>query len=83
MPLQETLKRSKASLIQSLLRGGSLFLSLGPDAYKDFVCPFRASLVDIKFDSKHNCTSPTILLGLLLYRWIQSIFFQWGQTFSC
>ena len=63
--------------------GGSLLLSLGPGAYKDFVCPLQASLVDMKLDSKHDCTSPSILLGLLLYPWIQGIFFQWDQTFSC
>ena len=37
----------------------------------------------MRFESKWDCTPPTILLGLLLCPWIQGIFFWWDPTFSC
>ena len=48
--------------------------SLGSGACKVFWA-LRASLAGMQFDSKHDFAPPTILLGLLLCTWTQSIFF--------
>ena len=64
--LQETLKRSKTGLAQSLW---GLLVCTG------FVWALRTVLAGIRFDSKHDFTPPTILLGLLLCSWMCGIFF--------
>ena len=45
-----------------------------------FVWAFWASLVGMGFDSKHDFTPPTILLGLLLSDWMWGIFFLVGSN---
>ena len=47
-----------------------------------FVWALWASLAGKGFDSKHDFTPPTILLGLFLWSWMWSIFFWWDPTFS-
>ena len=47
-----------------------------------FVGALCTSLVGMGFDSKHDFTTPTILLGLLLCCWTWGIFFRWDSTFS-
>ena len=48
-----------------------------------FVCTFREFLVGMRFDSKSDCTSPTVLLGLLFCPWTWGISFWWDPTSSC
>ena len=48
-----------------------------------FVWALQASLAGMGFDSKHNFSPPTILLGLLLCPWMWGILFWWDPTFSC
>ena len=71
---QETLKHSKAGLVQSL--------------WGLLVCTrFCLSLPSIsgglEFDCTRDFTPPTILLVLLLCPWTWGIFFWWNPTFSC
>ena len=47
-----------------------------------FVWAFWDSLAGMGFDSKCDCTPPTILLGLLLCPWTWGISFWWYPTFS-
>ena len=47
------------------------------------VWALQVSLPGIGFDSKHNFTPPSILLGLRHCPWIWGIFFWWTPTFSC
>ena len=68
MPLQETLKHSKAGLAQTCGISGSW-------CAQGFIWALQASLVGMGFDYKCNFAPPTILLGLLLCTWTQSIFF--------
>ena len=60
---------------------GSLLLALSPGVHS-FVCALWASLVGLRFDFKHSCTPPTILLRLLLCPWMQGIFFFGGIQHS-
>ena len=46
---------------------------------QSFIC---TSLVGMRFGSKFNFSSPTILLGLLCC-WTWDIFFWWNPLFSC
>ena len=46
-------------------------------------CTLWASLVGMRFDSKHDSATPTILLGLRLCSWIWGIFICWDPAFSC
>ena len=73
MPQQETLKHSKAVLIQSLVGVTAPF----PQSWctQGFVCALQASLVGMRFDFKCNCASLTIFLWLLLCPW------SWGYVF--
>ena len=73
MPPQETLRHSKAGLVQSLVRVTAPF----PGSWytQGFVCVFWAPLAGMRFDFKQECTAPTILLGLLLCPWMWAIFF--------
>ena len=71
---QETLKHSKAGLVQSLW---DLLV------HTRFCLSSQASLVGMGFDSKCNFTPPTVFLGLLLCPWTWGIFFWWDPTFSC
>ena len=48
-----------------------------------FVCTFREFLVGVRFDSKSDCTSPTVLLGLLICPWTWGFSFRWDPTFTC
>ena len=48
-----------------------------------FVCTFREFLVGMRFDSKSDCTSPTVLLGLLFCPQTWGISFWWDPTSSC
>ena len=48
-----------------------------------FVWALQVSLAGIGFDSKCNFAPPTILLRLLLFRWMWGIFFWWDPKFSC
>ena len=54
--------------------GGSLLLSQVL-ACTESCSALQASLVDMRFDSKHNCAPPIILLCLLLCHWTWGIFF--------
>ena len=77
MPLQETQKRSQAGLTQSLWDLWAL-------VHTRVFWALWESLVDIGFDSKHDCIPPTILLGLLLFPWMWDVFFWgWDPTVSC
>ena len=51
----------------------SLILSLGPWCAQGFVCTLQASLAGTRFDSKHNCAPPTVLLVLPLCTWMWGI----------
>ena len=53
MPLQETLKQSKARLAQSLL--GVIALFSGSWCAQGFLCAFQASLASMRFDFKCDC----------------------------
>ena len=65
MPLEETLKHSKAGVAQSPVgRHCSLPSVL---CAQGFVCALWASLMGLRFDFKCNWSSPTILLRLLLF----------------
>ena len=66
VPLQEALKHSKASLIQSLW--GLLVCTR-------FCLSPLSILAGMEFDSKCDFVPPTILLGLLLFPWTWGIFF--------
>ena len=79
VPLQETLKHSKAGLAQSLVGITAPF----PGVHKGFVCALWASLVGMAIDSKWDFAPPTILSGLLRCPWTHVIFFWWDPTFSC
>ena len=70
--LQKTLKHSKAGLAQSLV--GVTVLFPGSWCTQSFVCALWASLVGLRFDSKHDFT-PIILLGLLLWPRMWDMFF--------
>ena len=59
-----------------------LSLSLGPGAQKFCLSPLSV-FGGNEFDSKHDFTPPTILLGLLLCPWMWGILFWWNPTFSC
>ena len=73
---------SKAGLAQSLVEVMGLFP--GSWSHKGFVCALQAYLAGMTFDFKCNWAPPTILLGLLLWSWTQSIFFfWWDTTLSC
>ena len=74
IPLQETLKHSKAGLIQSLW--GLLVCTR-------FCLSPLSILAGMGFDSKRDFIPPTILLGLLLCPWTWGMFFWWEPTFSC
>ena len=59
IPLHEILRHSS----------GSVFVgSLGPGVHKICLSPW-ASLEGMGFDSKHDFTAPTVLLGLLICPW--------------
>ena len=75
LPLQGTLKQSKAGLVQSLW---GLWMHT-----RFYFWTLHASLAGMGFDSKHDFAPPTILLGLLLCPWMWGIFFWWDLTFSC
>ena len=66
MPLQETLKHSKAGLVQSLT--GSLLLSLGPGTQKVLLgdAALQVFVAGMKFYFKRDYASPAVLLQLLL-----------------
>ena len=70
--LQKTLKHSKAGLAQSLV--GVTVPFPGSWCTQRFVCALWASLVGLRFDSKHDFT-PIILLGLLLWPRMWNMFF--------
>ena len=74
-------RHSKAGLAQSLVTVTAPF----PGSWytQGFVCVFWTPLAGMRFDFKHECTAPTILLGLLLFPWAWGIFFSWIPTFSC
>ena len=57
--------------------------SLVPGAHKVLFEPSEHLWQIWGFDSKHDFTPPTILLGLLLYPWTGGIFFWWDPTFLC
>ena len=73
-PPQETLKHSKAGLTQSLW---------GLLVHTRFCLSPPSISVGMGFDSRHDFSPPTILLGLLLCAWMWDIFFWWDPTFSC
>ena len=75
MPLQETLKHSKAGLAQSLVR------SLGPHVHK-FLFELSPSLLGIGFDSKHDFAPPTIYWDFSFVLGCGYLFW-WNLTFSC
>ena len=56
---------------QEMLTQGQVWLSLCGVSWcaQDFVWAFQVSLVGMGFDSKHDFTPPTVLLGLLLCPW--------------
>ena len=72
IPPQETLKRSKAGMAQSLW---------GLLACTGFVWALQTAMAGMGFDSKHDFAPPTILLELLLCPWMWGIFW-WDWTFS-
>ena len=74
MPLQETLKYSKARLAQYLWGPWVLVHT------KFSLSPLTISVVGMGFDSKHNFAPPTILLGLLLCPPTWDIFFLVGSN---
>ena len=77
VPLQETQKCSQAGLTQSLWDLWAL-------VHTRVFWALWESLVDMGFDSKHDCIPPTILLGLLLFPWMWDVFFGgWDPTVSC
>ena len=77
VPPQETLKYSKAGLAQSLW-------GLWVLVHTGFFWALRESLEGMGLDSKHDFTSPTLSLGLLLCPWMWGIFFFcWDPTLSC
>jgi len=56
----------------------------GPWCTQGFFWALWEALVDLGFDSKHDCIPPTILLGLLLFPWMWDVFFGgWDPTVSC
>ena len=68
------------------LKGRSVSVSvgsLGPGFTQGFVWALRASLAHLGFDSNHDFTLPTVLLGLLLCPWMWGIFLWWDPTFYC
>ena len=73
-PPQDTLKHSKAGLTQSLW---------GLLVHTRFCLSPPSLSVGMGFDSRHDFSPPTILLGLLLCPWTWDIWFWWGPTFSC
>ena len=70
---------------QTMLKhcSGSISVGLWVLVHTRFVWVLWASLAGKGFDSKHDFTPPTILLGLLLCPWTWGIFFWWDPTFSC
>ena len=72
VPLQETLKHSKAGLAQSLW-------SLWVLVCTGFIWALQASLAGLGFDSRHDFAPPIILLGFLLCPWTWGIFFFFGE----
>ena len=81
VPPRETLKHSKAGLVQSLVGVTAPFS--GSSWAWAFICTLQASLEVMRFDSKCDCIPHTILLGLLLCPWTRGIFLWWDPTFSC
>ena len=68
------------------LKGRSGSVSCGvPRSWltQGFVWILWASLVGLRFDSKHDFTPSTILLWLLLCPWTWCVFFWWDSAFSC
>ena len=79
------LTRASAGDTQTL-KGRSVSVSCevpGSWCTQSFVCTLWASLVGMRFDSKHNFVPPSVLLWLLLCPWTQSIFLWWDPRFSC
>ena len=64
-------------------RSGSVCVGSGSWCTQGFVCALRTSLVGMGFGSKCDFIPPTILLGLLLCRWMWGIFFWCNPTVSC
>ena len=64
VPLQETLRHSKAGLAQSPVGVFAPFPWFW--CARGFICALWASLAGMRFDIKHDCAPPTVLLGLLL-----------------
>ena len=64
LPLQETPKHSKADLAQSLMGVSTPFP--GSQGAQAFVYALPASLVSMKFESKHNFAFPIIFNNLLM-----------------
>ena len=57
-------------------RSGSVSLGVSESSWNQgFVWALQASLAGVRFDCKHNFSSPTILLGCLLCPWMCDIFF--------
>ena len=54
-----------------------LLLSLGPGAHKVLFVPSK-SLVEMRFDIKHDCASPIVLFQLPICPWTWGIFFFGG-----
>ena len=57
-------------------RSGSISVGVSESWWnQDFVWALQASLAGVRFDYKHDFSSPTILLGCLLCPWTSNIFF--------
>ena len=78
------LTRASTGDTQTLIgRSGSVCVGSGSWCTQGFVCAHRTSLVGMGFGSKCDFIAPTILLGLLLCRWMWGIFFWCNPTVSC
>ena len=64
LPLQETHKHSKVDLVQSPVGVSTPFP--GSQGAQAFVYALPASLVSMKFESKHNFAPPTIFNNLFM-----------------
>ena len=59
-----------------MLKGRSDLVSCGGQcSFQYFVCSLQASLPDMRFDFKHDCAPPTILLWFLFFPWTWGIFY--------
>ena len=75
---KETLKHSKTGLAQSTV--GVTVCFTGSLCTHGFVCVLGATLAGMRFDSKCDCTPPTVLLWLFLYPWTWVIVSWWIPT---